>query len=428
MTLFMPYDKSLQPITIPEEMKTEVIEAGKIPKSVGMTETGIVAEAMHNPIGSKTLSELAAGRHNAVIICSDHTRPVPSRQILPLMLKELRKGNPDIEITLLIATGCHRGTTKEELIFKMGPEIVEQEHIIIHDCMDTKELIKIGMLPSGAELILNRATVETELLVSEGFIEPHFFAGFSGGRKSVLPGICSRTTVLGNHCADFIANEHARTGILEQNPVNQDMEAAARMAGLRYIVNVIIDDEKKVTAAFAGDPIKAHHEGCRYLIKQAAVYVEEPADIVVTTNGGYPMDQNIYQAVKGLTAAEAAVKPDGTIIMMSACSDGTGSDSFYHMLADCRSAEELYLKILNTPRTQTVPEQWEAQILARILMNHRVIFISCYKMAGVIRDMKMEYAPDFQTAFNMAVQKINKDGRIAVIPDGVSVIVIPRKN
>jgi nickel-dependent lactate racemase len=170
---------------------------------------------MADPIGSPRLCELARGKKTAVIICSDHTRPVPSRQILPHMLRELREGNPDIRISLLIAAGCHRRTTRDELIFKMGKEIVEKEHIVIHDCLDESMLTKIGTLPSGAKLIINKTAAEANLLVSEGFIEPHFFAGFSGGRKSILPGVCSRTTNPGQplckvHCQSQSQNRNPR--------------------------------------------------------------------------------------------------------------------------------------------------------------------------------------------------------------------------
>ena len=212
----------------------------------------IVREAMRNPWGGKTLKELAEGKKNATIILSDHTRPVPSKDIIPLMLQEMRYGNPNIEITLLVATGSHRGTTVEELTEKLGEDIVRSEQIVIHDCL-SKDNVEVGTLPSGAKFMVNRVAVETELLVSEGFIEPHFFAGFSGGRKSVFPGVCARKTVLGNHCSAFIDHPCSRTGILDGNPIHQDMVYAARKINLSYIVNVVIDKEKKTVAAFAGD-------------------------------------------------------------------------------------------------------------------------------------------------------------------------------
>ena len=225
----------------------------------------LVEEAMASPIGTPGLAALAAGKKRCTIIISDHTRPVPSRDILPPMLAQLRQGNPEIRVTLLVATGFHRLTTTAELEAKLGKEIAGSEKIVVHDAFDPESNVQIGVLPSGAPLVIDRTAVDTYLLIAEGFIEPHFFAGFSGGRKSILPGVCDKTTVLGNHCGAFIASPYARTGILEGNPLHRDMVAAAEMAKLAYIVNVVIDEEKKTVAAFAGDFRKAHEAGVAFL-------------------------------------------------------------------------------------------------------------------------------------------------------------------
>lgn len=382
----------------------------------------IVAEAIHNPIGSRPLHVLAEGKRRATVIISDHTRPVPSRDILPHMLAELRRGNPGIDITLLVATGCHRSTNESELRAKLGDAVYEQETIVVHDCTDTGALVEIGALPSGARLIVNRHAVDTDLLVAEGFIEPHFFAGYSGGRKSVLPGICGHTTVLGNHCAQFISSPYARAGILDNNPIQRDMEAAVTLANLAFIVNVIIDHHHQTVLAFAGDAIKAHRAGCDKLAEYCRVVPQKKGDIVISTNGGYPLDQNIYQAVKGLTAAEAAAKEDGIIILCAQCADGTGSEDFYRALRDCDSPETLLANILQIPMDETRPDQWEYQILARILTKHRVILVADPSMESIIRDMKMDYAPSVQQAFEGATH-VFPDGHAVVIQNGVSVVV-----
>ncbi len=382
----------------------------------------LVTQAMETPIGSAPLEALAAGKKSCTIIISDHTRPVPSKDILPPMLAALRRGSPDIGVTLLVATGFHRPTTAAELEAKLGPEVAGKEKIIVHDAFDPDSNVQIGILPSGAPLVIDRAAVETELLIAEGFIEPHFFAGFSGGRKSVLPGVCDKTTVLGNHCGAFIASPYARTGILEGNPLHVDMVAAAEMAKLSYIVNVVIDEDKKTVAAFAGDFRQAHEAGVAFL-RQFCEVQAIPGDIVITSNGGAPLDQNVYQSVKGLTAAEASAKEGAVLIMCANLADGTGGEGFYTSLRDCESPAAHFAQCAATPQNETIPDQWESQILARILMKHRVIFVSRREMEKTLLEMKLEYAPDLETALAMAKADRGENAKITLIPNGISVMV-----
>lgn len=382
----------------------------------------IVREAMENPIGSSRLSELSKGKKTATLIISDHTRPVPSKDIVPEMLREMREGNPDIDITLLVATGCHRRTEAGELIGKLGEEIVKNEKIAVHDACDSSSNVKIGFLPSGAPLVIDRLAAETDLLVAEGFIEPHFFAGFSGGRKSVLPGVCDRVTVFGNHCSRFIDSHFARAGMLDGNPIQEDMVAAGRMAKLTYIVNVIIDENKETVAAFAGDFDKAHRAGCDFLLKWCKVE-KALADIIITTNGGAPLDQNIYQCTKGLSTAEAAANPGSVIIICAECADGHGGEGFYHYLRDCESPAALYERCMATPQDETPQDQWQAQIQARIQAAHTVIFVTRPELKELIEDMKMIYAPSPEEALAMAKSIKGEDASVTVIPNGISVII-----
>lgn len=385
-------------------------------------ETALVRKALEEPVGSAKLSELARGKNNVVIIASDHTRPVPSKIIMPLMLAEIRRGSPNAKITILIATGCHRGTTKEELISKFGEEIVAKENIYIHDCDEREKLVNIGVLPSGGICEINSLAIEADLLVAEGFIEPHFFAGYSGGRKSVLPGIAGRNTVLANHCSEFISNENARTGILENNPIHEDMLWAAKKAKLQFIVNVVLNSEKEVIYAVAGDLEMAHKKGVEFLSDQCGVKAVL-SDIVITTNGGYPLDQNVYQSVKGMTAAEATVKEGGVIIMLSASNDGTGGDHFYHQLADEDDINKTMDIILRRGRNETMPDQWQTQIMLRVLMRARVIYIS--EMADdVVEKMHMIPAHSIGEAVKKAKGLLGReDVTMTAIPDGVSVVV-----
>ena len=375
---------------------------------------------MEKPIDSPRLSELAKGKKNCVIIISDHTRPVPSRDILPNMFAELREGNPDIDITLLVATGFHRPTTKEELIGKLGEEIYNSAKIVIHDCRDAASNVQVGVLPSGAPCVIDKLAAEADLLVAEGFIEPHFFAGFSGGRKSVLPGISDQVTVLGNHCSRFIDSDKSRTGKLDGNPMHEDMVAAAKFAKLAYIVNVVIDEDKKTVAAFDGNYVTANRKGCDFLLSYARV---KPAfaDIVITSNGGAPLDQNIYQCVKSMTAAKATCNPGGVIIECVECADGHGGQAFYETLRDCPDAAALYDSIMATPQDKTIPDQWESQILARILKNFTVIMVTRPELKTMVEEMKMSFAPSLDEALNMAHAMGKKS--LTVIPNGISVIV-----
>ena len=387
-----------------------------------MSEGALVEAAMAAPEGGVTLRELAKGKQKVVLIASDHTRPVPSRVIVPPMLRQIREGNPNADITILISTGCHRETTKEELVAKFGPEIVAGEKIVIHDCDDRENLVNIGTLPSGGQCLINRLAVEADLLVAEGFIEPHFFAGFSGGRKSVLPGVAGRETVLANHCSEFIAHPKSRTGILEGNPIHTDMLWAAKKVNLRYIVNVVLNGEKQVIYAVAGDLEKAHKKGTDFLFDLCGAETSL-ADIVISTNGGYPLDQNVYQAVKGMTAAEAAVKEGGVIIMLAESGDGIGGDHFYRQLADEPDINITMDLFLNRGRNETVPDQWQTQIFIRVLQKAKVIYVS-QVAPTTVEELHMIPAMDLQDAMEKAKRLAGKENpTITAIPDGVAVMV-----
>lgn len=416
-----PYGKNKLSYSFEESRLAGVLEpsiASYIPEAEGGE---LISRTMACPTGSQKLSELARGKEKVVVIASDHTRPVPSKLIIPPMLAEIREGNPRADITILIATGCHRGTTKGELIAKFGEEIVKNEKIYIHDCDERDMLVNIGTLPSGGECEINRLAAEADLLVSEGFIEPHFFAGFSGGRKSVLPGVAGRKTVLANHCSEFIDHPRARTGILEGNPIHADMLWAAKKAKLAYIVNVVLDAEKKVIYAVAGDPEAAHKQGTDFLFSLCGAKAVD-ADIVITTNGGYPLDQNMYQAVKGMTAAEATVRRGGVIIMLAESGDGIGGDHFYHQLADEPDISKTMRRFLSRGRDETVPDQWQTQILLRILGHASVIYVS-EMPDDVVKEMHMIPAHSIGEAIGIAENIVGDDARIAAIPDGVSVMV-----
>ncbi len=422
MDFKIPYGREGINFSLPEEKIAGVLTSKASKYEPELEQQALVYRALASPAGSEKLSQLAKNKDEVVIICSDHTRPVPSRFMIPPMLAEIREGNPDASIKLLIATGFHRPSTREELEEKFGEKVVENEEIVIHKSTEKSTMVDCGILPSGGRLRLNKTAVEADLLIAEGFIEPHFFAGFSGGRKSVLPGVASKETVLANHCGEFIAHEKARTGIFEGNPMHKDMLYAAEKADLAFILNVAINENKEIINAFAGDFKEAHEKGCEFVAELAGARAL-PADIVITTNGGYPLDQNIYQAVKGMTAAEATCKAGGVIIIAAECSDGHGGESFYKTFREASSVQQIREDIKSRDRTETVSDQWESQILARILDKFEVIMITEAPQA-MVENMHMSKAGSIEEALDLADKKLdNRDSSITVIPDGVGIIV-----
>jgi len=418
----LPYHTGHIDLDIENKYLTGVLESGADNFVPDGSETEIVERALDNPIGSDKLENLISGVKDMVIITSDHTRPVPSRVTLPIILRRVRGANPGVNVTIVVATGTHRATTKDELALKFGEETVRNERILIHDALDKANMVSLGRLGSGLKAEVNRAVVETDFLMAEGFIEPHFFAGFSGGRKSVFPGVASLPCVMANHCAAYIADVNARTGVLDDNPVHLEALEIAKRAGLKFILNVAIDKNKRVIEAFAGHYDLAHRAGCGFVGKLSTVG-KTTADIVITTNGGYPMDQNLYQAVKGMTAAEATCNAGGVIVIAAGCADGVGGDGFHNIFKNAASPGELTERILKRGRAETEPDQWQAQILARVLEKFTVILVSGYAEAAAVGDFFIAPACDMDEALKMARRMKGADATVTVIPDGVSVIV-----
>lgn len=421
MLFQIPYYKKHLNVEIEDSLVNGVLTSHAESYKTSKTEEELVREAINNPINSPKLEDLVKGKNKIVIISSDHTRPVPSHITMPIYLETIRKGNPSADITILIATGMHRPTTKEELINKYGEKIVREEKIVVHNAYNDEDMAFKGILPSGGELWLNKIACEADLLVSEGFIEPHFFAGFSGGRKSVLPGIASKKTVLWNHNAKFIASPYSRSGSLKDNPIHKDMVYAAKAANLKYILNVVINSEKKIIYAVSGDLEEAHKVGCDFVLSLAKVDSVK-SDIVITSNGGYPLDQNMYQTVKGLSSGEACVSDGGVIIIASSCVDGHGGEFFYHLLADYENVEEAYKNICDVDPSKTEFDQWEAQVLLRILVKAKVIVVSEDCEPKLFTDMHMMHANTLSEALDMA-RSIVGNKKITIIPDGIAVIV-----
>jgi nickel-dependent lactate racemase len=323
-------------------------------------------------------------------------------------------------ITILIATGLHRPMTRDEMVEQLGMDICSRYRVINHDARDLASLASFGKLSTGNELLLNALVNESDLVIAEGFIEPHFFAGFSGGRKSILPGIAGESTILANHKPEYIANPNSRQSSLDGNPIHSECSEAAALSGLRFILNVALDKNKQIVAAFAGDPIKAHLEGCRF-VNEAMSVDAEPTDIVITTNNGYPLDRNLYQVVKGIDTAATVVKDGGVIIVAARCIDHVGHDHFKNLVLSCASVGELCEKMSVSP---SEIDKWQAQVLARILSNHKVILVSEGIERELAERMFFTYAGSLAEAMELALAAAGRGASIAVLPEGP--VIIPR--
>ncbi|MCD8140776.1 MAG: nickel-dependent lactate racemase [Planctomycetaceae bacterium] len=422
LTIPIPYYTGTVDLNI-DEANVEAILTAKIHEfTPELGQEGLVHHALDNPIGSERLSVLAQGKKRVTLVTSDHTRAVPSKITLPILLAEIRKGAPDADITILIATGLHRATTPEEQRAMFGDALVDNERIVVHDAFKDDDMVDICTLPSGAGLVVNRLAVECDLLVTEGFIEPHFFAGFSGGRKSILPGICSAVTVNENHSYKAIAHPHAVAGITTGNPIHDDMVYACRKVNVQFTLNVGLDANKKIIAAFAGDIIDSHQKGCEF-IADLSRCPAVTGDIVVTSNGGYPLDQNLYQSPKAVATAEACAGEDGVIVMCCSCVDGMGGTHFERLIT-MGTPEEIEAYLATIPPKETIPEQWCPQIYARILKKHPVVLVTTFLPPEVVRKANMipAFSPD--EAMEIAYGMKGRDARVVVIPDGVAVLTL----
>ena len=421
MDFQLPYYKGTLPLHVPDKNLKHVLVNHAEEFHSDRSEADIVRDALAAPIGTPPLSALAQGKQNILVITSDHTRSMPSGITMPILLEEIRKGQPDASITILIATGLHRPTTQEELLDRFGPDIVARERIVVHNAFQPEEMRYVCQLSSGAGLSVNRLALESDLIVSEGFIEPHFFAGFSGGRKSILPGICSQETVNENHSAKAIASPLATTGVLHGNPIHEDMVYAARKVGLAFILNVAMDAEKHIVAAFAGDCIQAHARGCAFVSDMCGVD-KVTSDIVITTNSGYPLDQNLYQTPKGVSTAAACAGEDGVLILGASLCDGVGGTNFEKLMR-LGSPQVIKDTIEAIPPKESIPEQWCAQIYARLLLQHPIIIVTQHMDPRELEAMGFLAAASFDQALEMAFRLKGPDASVTVIPDGVSVIV-----
>lgn len=421
-TIPIPYYTSTLDLHVEEENLKAVLTAKMHGFHAEKSQEQLVLDALEHPVGSPRLRTLAEGKRNIVIVTSDHTRAVPSKITLPLLLKEIRSGNPDADITILIATGLHRPTTEEEQRRMFGDEIVDHEKIAINNAFAPEQFVELCTLPSGAVFQVNRLAAECDLLVTEGFVEPHFFAGFSGGRKSILPGICSERTVNENHSYKAVSHPRSNSGMLKDNPIHADMLCAAKAVNVQFIFNVALDGEKKIVAAWAGDLEQAHEAGVAF-IRQWSQCPVVTGDIVVTSNGGYPLDQNLYQSPKAMATAEACAGEDGVIIMCCSCCDGMGGAHFGQLIQR-GTPDEIDRYLSSIPPEKTIPEQWCTQVCVRVLRKHPVILVTTFLNHDEVRKANMIPASTPDEALAIAYRLKGEQASVVVIPDGVSVLTV----
>lgn len=421
-TIPIPYYTSTLNLHVNEENLKAVLTAKMHGFHAEKTQEQLVLDALEHPVGSPRLRELAKDKQKIVIVTSDHTRAVPSKITLPLLLKEIRSGNPQADITILIATGLHRPTTEEEQRRMFGDEIVDHEKIAINNAFDPEQFVELCTLPSGAVFQVNKLAAQCDLLVTEGFVEPHFFAGFSGGRKSILPGVCSERTVNENHSYKAVSHPRSNSGMLKDNPIHADMLCAAKAVNVQFIFNVALDGEKKIVAAWAGDLEKAHEAGVAF-IRQWSQCPVVTGDIVVTSNGGYPLDQNLYQSPKAMATAEACAGEDGVIIMCCSCCDGMGGAHFGEILQR-GTPDEIDRYLSEIPPQKTIPEQWCAQVCVRVLRKHQVILVATFLDHDEVRRANMIPASTPDEALEIAYRLKGEHASVVVIPDGVSVLTV----
>lgn len=421
-TIPIPYYTSTLNLHVDEENLKAVLTAKMHGFHAEKSQEQLVLDALEHPVGSPRLRELARDKQKIVIVTSDHTRAVPSKITLPLLLKEIRSGNPQADITILIATGLHRPTTEEEQRRMFGDEIVDHEKIAINNAFDPEQFLELCTLPSGAVFQVNKLAAQCDLLMTEGFVEPHFFAGFSGGRKSILPGVCSERTVNENHSYKAVSHPRSNSGMLKDNPIHADMLCAAKAVNVQFIFNVALDGEKKIVAAWAGDLEKAHEAGVAF-IRQWSQCPVVTGDIVVTSNGGYPLDQNLYQSPKAMATAEACAGEDGVIIMCCSCCDGMGGAHFGEILQR-GTPDEIDRYLSEIPPQKTIPEQWCAQVCVRVLRKHQVILVTTFLDHDEVRRANMIPASTPDEALEIAYRLKGNHARVVVIPDGVSVLTV----
>lgn len=383
---------------------------------------GLLREALRRPLAGPRLRDMVSPGQTVAIAVCDGTRAQPRNLMLPRVLEELEGIVRLEDVVVLIATGTHRGNTEQELRAMLGGEIVDNVRVINHDARDSASLRWMGRHGDGVPVWLNRFWVEADIRVTTGFVEPHFFAGFSGGPKLAVPGLAGLETVLTLHDSARIGHPKATWGVCEGNPVHDDIRAVVgAVGGVDFAFDVILNDEQHIVAAFAGE-LFAMHAAARAAARAIAMRpVPYEFDVVVTTNSGFPLDQNLYQTVKGMSAANLITKEGGTIICAAECRDGfPDHGSYKDLLVSAPTPRDLLRKIHDAP--ETLPDQWQVQVQAKIQTRVRVIMSTTHLSNEALAAVHLEQTDDIGATVRTILNSAGSAARVCVLPEGPQTI------
>jgi lactate racemase len=418
MIIQLPYGEKRIEFDLPDCCHSVIIEPSFLPPLEDPANE--LQEALENPIGCPSIHSVVQPTDHVGIIFNDITRPTPSGLILHTILQEL-SNIPRENITLFNALGTHRPNTTDELRQMLGDELVDNYRIIQNNAFDPATQTSLGTTTREHEIWLNRDLLDCDVKILTGFIEPHFFAGFSGGGKAIMPGMAGLVTILGNHSAQMIADPNASWGITQGNPIWEEVREIALMVNRTFLVNVTLNKNKEITGIFCGKLDEAHSRGCEFVKKTALVPVSEPFDIVITTNSGYPLDINLYQSVKGMSAAAQVVKPGGAIIIAAECRDGIPEHGMYgNLLKTHKHPQELLEDILGFK--STCQDQWQAQVQALIQLKADVYVYSDGLTDDKIRSAMFLPCRSIETTLEELLAKYGPQAKICILPEGPQTI------
>ncbi|SFD38223.1 Nickel-dependent lactate racemase [Bacillus sp. OV194] len=390
-----------------------IVEPNNLPGLVDDKQA--LMEALRHPIGTPPLKEMVKASDKVAIVISDITRPTPNDKLVPLLIRELEHV-PLENFVIINGTGTHRDQTREEFVQMLGEWVVDNVRIINNQCHDKDSLVNLGRSQFGCDVYLNKEYAEADFRIVTGFIEPHFFAGFSGGPKGIMPGIAGIETIMTFHNARMIGDPRSTWGNMEDNPVQEMTREINRMCKPHFMLNVTLNREKEITNVFAGELYEAHDQGCAFAKEHAMIQCEERFDVVITSNSGYPLDQNLYQAVKGMSAAHKIVKEGGTIIIASECSDGLPDHGNYSKIFQFAQTPQALLDLINDPEFKMF-DQWQVQKQA-VTQVWADVYVYSKLSDEQVKGAILKPTHDIEGTLEELKQKYGQDMTVAVLPLG----------